>query len=47
MTLPNTHVEIPRIQHGRRQTLETVINEEDYLPLKYRQKKMWVKGYLA
>jgi hypothetical protein len=28
-------IEIPRIRHGRRQTLETLINEESYKLAKY------------
>lgn len=34
-TLFESMIEIPRIRHGRRQTLETLINEEAYLLAKY------------
>jgi CRISPR-associated endonuclease Cas1 len=33
-------VEIPRMRHGRRQTLETLINEEAYLLAKYLRKEL-------
>ena len=37
-------VEIPRIRHGSRQTLGTLINEEALLLAKYLrgEKKMWI-----
>jgi len=36
-------VEIPRIMHGKRQTLETLINEEALLFAKYlrREREVW------
>lgn len=36
-------VEVPRIRHGRRQTLETLINEEALLLAKYlrNERKAW------
>lgn len=36
-------VEVPRIRHGRRQTLETLINEEVLLLAKYlrNERKAW------
>ena len=37
-------VDIPRIKHGKRQSIETIINEESLLLAKYiiNEKKMWV-----
>jgi hypothetical protein len=37
-------VEVPRIRHGSRQTLETLINEEALLLAKYLrdERKTWV-----
>ena len=37
-------VEIPRIKHGKRQTLGTLINEEAFLLAKYlrNEKKDWI-----
>ena len=39
----NCHVEIPRIKHGKRQTLDTLINEEALLLAKFlrAEKKEW------
>jgi CRISPR-associated protein Cas1 len=38
-----SYIEIPRIRHGHRQTLETLINEEAYLLAKYlrNERKTW------
>ena len=38
-----TKINIPRIRHGKHQTLETLINEEAYLLAKYlrNERKMW------
>ena len=40
----NREVEIPRIRHGKRQTLDTLISEEALLLAKYlrNEKKDWV-----
>ena len=40
----NRYVEIPRIKHGKRQTLDTLINEEALLLAKYlrNEKKEWM-----
>jgi hypothetical protein len=37
-------VEIPRIKHGKRQTLDTLINEEAFLLAKFlrKEKKEWI-----
>jgi len=37
------NVEIPRIRHGNKQTIETLINEEAYLLAKYlrNEKPSW------
>jgi CRISPR/Cas system-associated endonuclease Cas1 len=42
-TLFESFIEIPRIRHGRQQTLETLINEEAYLLAKYlrNEEKTW------
>ncbi|HDQ06723.1 MAG TPA: hypothetical protein ENN36_08405 [Candidatus Bathyarchaeota archaeon] len=39
----NRYVEIPRIKHGKRQTLDTLINEESLLLAKFlrKEKKEW------
>jgi hypothetical protein len=39
----NRYVEIPRIKHGKRQTLDTLINEEALLLAKYlrNERKEW------
>ena len=39
----NRYVEIPRIRHGKKQTLDTLINEEALLLSKYlrNEKKEW------
>ena len=40
----NRWVEIPRLRHGKKQTLETLINEEALLLAKFlrNEKKHWV-----
>jgi hypothetical protein len=40
----NRYVEIPRIRHGKRQTLDTLINEEALLFAKYLRNecKSWI-----
>jgi hypothetical protein len=42
-SLFNRYVEIPRIKHGKRQTLDTLINEESLLLAKYlrNERKEW------
>ena len=39
-----SEVEIPRIRHGKKQTLETLINEEALLLAKYLRKEneVWI-----
>ena len=38
-------VSIPRMRHGNRQTLDTLINEEAYLPAKFlrNEKQTWIE----
>jgi len=40
----DSYFEIPRIRHGKRQTFETLINEEAYLLAKYLrdEQKAWI-----
>jgi hypothetical protein len=40
----NSWVEIPRIKHGKRQTLDTLISEESLLLAKFlrNEKKYWI-----
>jgi len=40
----NREVEIPRIRHGKRQTLDTLINEEALLLAKFlrKERKEWI-----
>jgi len=42
-------VEIPRIKHGKRQTLDTLINEEALLLAKYlrNEQKTWIPRLCA
>ncbi|MBN1243998.1 hypothetical protein JXA31_00215 [Candidatus Bathyarchaeota archaeon] len=44
----NRYVEIPRIKHGKRQTLDTLINEEALLLAKYlrNERKKWIPRIL-
>jgi len=45
----NCNVEIPRIKHGKRQTLDTLINEESLLLAKFlrKEKNEWKPRIIA